>query len=552
MVAADMNISMRAGSFNYLEKHPERRISIFQNSYIVAITFTAGIGGLLFGYDTGVISGALLYIKEDFEQVKNSYFFQELIVAMALVGAIFGATIGGYINDVLGRKMAIIVADFCFAVGSLIMAIAPNPYVIIIGRFLVGLGVGAASVTAPVYIAEVSPSEIRGGLVGFNALMITGGQFLSFVINYALTKVPGTWRWMLGVAGSPAVNKKEAAANVLSKIYPSPRLEDEIEILEFHLEKEQKNKVKVNYSDVFKLKEIRVAFICGAGLQAFQQFTGISIVMYYSPIIIQLAGFKSNDAALFLSLIVSGLNAGGTILGIYLIDASGRKKLTLGSLSGVAIALTIFSVACFIIGHGNASQVYAWLAIVGLALYIIFFAPGMGPVPWAVNSEIYPEEYRGICGGMSATVNWICSVIMSISFLSVVDAIGLGGSFMILLGVTVVAIVFVIIYMPETKGLTFEECPTLKWQKGLGTKKSHILKTTPFHAQPRNPTRHCNPSSLSRSLNLFPPSWLLQHSLNANCLAAVGWKRNAATIFFVIIIRWLLSHSPALPLLHFL
>ncbi|XLR38107.1 hypothetical protein HN51_024891, partial [Arachis hypogaea] len=135
-----------------------------------------------------VISGALLYIKEDFEQVKNSYFFQELIVAMALVGAIFGATIGGYINDVLGRKMAIIVADFCFAVGSLIMAIAPNPYVIIIGRFLVGLGVGAASVTAPVYIAEVSPSEIRGGLVGFNALMITGGQFLSFVINYALTK----------------------------------------------------------------------------------------------------------------------------------------------------------------------------------------------------------------------------------------------------------------------------------------------------------------------------------------------------------------------------
>ncbi|RYR46740.1 hypothetical protein Ahy_A07g032528 [Arachis hypogaea] len=474
MVAADMNISMRAGSFNYLEKHPERRISIFQNSYIVAITFTAGIGGLLFGYDTGVISGALLYIKEDFEQVKNSYFFQELIVAMALVGAIFGATIGGYINDVLGRKMAIIVADFCFAVGSLIMAIAPNPYVIIIGRFLVGLGVGAASVTAPVYIAEVSPSEIRGGLVGFNALMITGGQFLSFVINYALTKVPGTWRWMLGVAGSPAVNKKEAAANVLSKIYPSPRLEDEIEILEFHLEKEQKNKVKVNYSDVFKLKEIRVAFICGAGLQAFQQFTGISIVMYYSPIIIQLAGFKSNDAALFLSLIVSGLNAGGTILGIYLIDASGRKKLTLGSLSGVAIALTIFSVACFIIGHGNASQVYAWLAIVGLALYIIFFAPGMGPVPWAVNSEIYPEEYRGICGGMSATVNWICSVIMSISFLSVVDAIGLGGSFMILLGVTVVAIVFVIIYMPETKGLTFEEVSNIWKEKAYGKDKNDI------------------------------------------------------------------------------
>ncbi|XP_025664591.1 inositol transporter 1-like [Arachis hypogaea] len=290
------------------------------------------------------------YEKDKEKKKKNS----ELIVAMALVGAIFGATIGSYINDALGRKMAIVVANFCFAVGSLIMAITLNPCVIIIGHFLVGLGVGAASVTALVYIAEVSPSEIRGGLVGFNALMIIGGQFLSFVINYGLTKV----------------------------------LEDEIEILEFHLEKEQKNKVKVNYSYVFKLKDIRVAFICGAGLQAFQQFIGISIVLYYCPIIIQLAGFKSNNAALFFSLIVSGLNAGGTILGIYLIDASGRKMLTLGSLLGVAIALTILSVACFIIGHVNASQVYAWLAIVGLALYIIFFAPGMGLVPWAVNSEI--------------------------------------------------------------------------------------------------------------------------------------------------------------------
>ncbi|RYQ99219.1 hypothetical protein Ahy_B07g087120 [Arachis hypogaea] len=326
--------------------------------------------------NTGVISSALLYIKEDFKHVKNNYFFQELIVAMALVGAIFGATIGSYINDALGRKMAIVVANFCFAVGSLIMAITLNPCVIIIGHFLVGLGVGAASVTALVYIAEVSPSEIRGGLVGFNALMIIGGQFLSFVINYGLTKVLGTWRWMLGVTGSPAV------VQVVFMIFlpESPRW--------LYFKKEQKNKVKVNYSYVFKLKDIRVAFICGAGLQAFQQFIGISIVLYYCPIIIQLAGFKSNNAALFFSLIVSGLNAGGTILGIYLIDASGRKMLTLGSLLGVAIALTILSVACFIIGHVNASQVYAWLAIVGLALYIIFFAPGMGLVPWAVNSEI--------------------------------------------------------------------------------------------------------------------------------------------------------------------
>jgi len=363
-----MGMNMKAGSSGYLEMHPELKISMFQNPYILGTTFAAGIRGLLFGYDTGVISRALLYIKEDFKMVRNSSFIQELIVGMALLGAIFGAAIGGIVNDAWGRKTPTIISDINFIIGSLIMMVAPNPYVIIAGRLLVGLGVDMASVTAPVYIAEASPTEIRGGLVSANTLMITGGQFLSFVVNYGLTRVPGTWRWMLGLAGTPAIvqliimtflpesprwlymkNKKQEATCVLSKICPSPRLEDEIQILEDTLEKEDMSVVKVKYSDVFKSKEIRLAFICGAGLQAFQQFAGISIVMYYSPTIIQMAGFKSNQAALFLSLLVSGMNAAGTVVGIYLIDHLGRKKLALGSLSGVIGALTVLSVACYVI-----------------------------------------------------------------------------------------------------------------------------------------------------------------------------------------------------------
>ncbi|KAG4911363.1 hypothetical protein GLYMA_20G246500v4 [Glycine max] len=486
-----MGMSMRAGSSGYLEMHPERKITFFQNPYIVGITFAAGLGGLLFGYDTGVVSGALLYIKEDFELVRNSSFIQEVIVGMALIGAIFGAAIGGVINDHLGRKTATIIADICFGAGSVIMGLAGNPYVIIFGRFLVGLGVGSASVTAPVYIAEVSPSEIRGGLVSANTLMITAGQFLSFIVNYGLTRVPGTWRWMLGLSGFPAVlqfvlisflpesprwlymkNRREEAILVLSKIYSSPRLEDEIKILDDLLLQEPESKASVKYTDVFTNKEIRVAFTFGAGLQALQQFAGISIIMYYSPTIIQMAGFKSNQSALFLSLIVSGMNAAGTILGIYLIDLAGRKKLALGSLSGVLVSLIILSTSCYLMGHGNTGQTLGWIAILGLALYILFFAPGMGPVPWTVNSEIYPEEYRGLCGGMSATVNWICSVIMSTSFLSVVDAIGLGESFIILLVVSVIAIVFVIFLMPETKGLTFEEVAYIWKERAYGRDKT--------------------------------------------------------------------------------
>lgn len=155
----------------------------------MGLTAVAGIGGLLFGYDTGVISGALLYIKDDFEVVGQSSFLQETIVSMALVGAMIGAAAGGWINDAYGRKKATLLADIVFTIGAIVMAAAPNPYVLIAGRLLVGLGVGVASVTAPVYIAEASPSEIRGGLVSTNVLMITGGQFLSYLVNLAFTEM---------------------------------------------------------------------------------------------------------------------------------------------------------------------------------------------------------------------------------------------------------------------------------------------------------------------------------------------------------------------------
>lgn len=177
------------GSSGYLDAFPERRITYFSNGYVLGLTIVAGIGGLLFGYDTGVISGALLYIKDDFEEVKRSNFLQETIVSMAQVGAIIGAATGGWINDACGRKKATLFADVVFTAGSIVMAAAPDPYVLILGRLLVGLGIGVASVTAPVYIAEASPTEVRGGLVSTNVLMITGGQFLSYLVNLAFTEV---------------------------------------------------------------------------------------------------------------------------------------------------------------------------------------------------------------------------------------------------------------------------------------------------------------------------------------------------------------------------
>jgi len=202
-------------------------------------------------------------------------------------------------------------------------------------------------------------------------------------------------------------------------------------------------------------------------VQAFQQFTGINTVMYYSPTIVQMAGFHANQLALLLSLIVAGMNAVGTILGIYLIDNTGQKKLALSSLAGVIASLIMLSVA-FYKQSSSTNEVYGWLAVIGLGLYIGFFSPGMGPVPWTINSEIYPEEYRGICGGMAATVCWISNLIVSESFLSIAEAIGIASTFLIIAVIAVVAFLFVLLYVPETQGLTFDEVELIWKERAWG------------------------------------------------------------------------------------
>ncbi|GFP93399.1 inositol transporter 1 [Phtheirospermum japonicum] len=268
---------------------------------------------------------------------------------------------------------------------------------------------------------------------------------------------------------------KSEAIVVLSKIYDPLRLEEEIDQLATALEEERQRKSRVSYSDVFRSKDLRLAFLAGAGVQAFQQFTGINTVMYYSPIIVQMAGFSSNKLALLISLSAAFMNALGTVLGIYLIDHVGRRKLALSSLCGVTISLIILAVAFILAPSGSVNGLYnqyGWIAVVGLGLYIAFFAPGMGAVPWTINSEIYPEAYRGVCGGMSATVNWISNLIVAQSFLSVAEALGIGPTFFILAGVAVVAFAFVALLVPETKGLTFEEVEKIwkdrAWGHGYG------------------------------------------------------------------------------------
>lgn len=286
-------------------------------------------------------------------------------MSMAIAGAIIGAAVGGWMNDRFGRKCALMTADFLFFIGAVIMASAPNPALLIIGRVFVGIGVGMASFTSPLYISEASPAKIRGALVCTNAFLITGGQFLSYLINLAFTKAPGTWRWMLGIAGLPALlqfvlmiflpesprwlyrkGREQESEDILRRIYPAEDVENEIRDLKQSVDdeiKEQGSSQKINISQLCKTKSVRRALIAGVGLQILQQFVGINTVMYYSPSIIQLAGYASNQTALLLSLVTAGLNAFGSVVSIYFIDRSGRRKLLIISLSGVIVSLALLS-----------------------------------------------------------------------------------------------------------------------------------------------------------------------------------------------------------------
>ncbi|KAK1267498.1 putative inositol transporter 2 [Acorus gramineus] len=531
----------------------------WRHPYILRLALSAGIGGLLFGYDTGVISGALLYIRDDFSAVDKNTVLQETIVSMAVAGAIIGAGIGGWMNDKFGRKISILIADVLFFIGAIIMALAPTPGIIILGRIFVGLGVGMASMTAPLYISEASPARIRGALVSTNGLLITGGQFLSYLINLAFTKAPGTWRWMLGVAGLPALvqfvlmlmlpesprwlyrkGRVAEAEEILRKIYPAHEVEGEVDALRLSVQDEIAEEGAIGETNIFKKiykawtnVVVRRGLIAGITCQVAQQFVGINTVMYYSPTIVQLAGFASNKTALALSLITSGLNAVGSIVSMFFVDRVGRRKLLLYSLIGIVLCLGLLtgvfigaethspaigsletahfgnytcpeykaasnikwscmnclkaSSDCGFCAHdgdhllpgaclasnptvrtacrgehrmwytvGCPSR-FGWLAMMGLALYIISYSPGMGTVPWIINSEIYPLRYRGLCGGMAAVANWISNLIVTQTFLSLTKALGTAYTFLLFCVVSSVAFIAIYIVVPETKGLAFEE-----------------------------------------------------------------------------------------------
>jgi sugar porter (SP) family MFS transporter len=428
----------------------------------VAAAFAA-LGGLLFGYDTGVISGAVIFIKREFGLTT---FPQELVVSVVLVGAAIAALGGGKLSDRFGRRRTLIATSILFIVGSLLSAVAPSMTTLVFARLIVGLGIGLSSITVPVYISEVSPAGARGWLVSLFQLAITVGILAAYVVDYLLTH-GGAWRWMLGLGVIPG------ATLGLGMIYlpESPRwlakrgrLEHSLAVLQ----RIRMNDAEAELEEILQSSKVempgrwrellgpavRPALVIGIGLAIFQQITGINTVIYYAPAIILSAGIPSAAGAILATAGIGVVNVLMTLVSMRLIDRAGRRPLLLYGTTGMAVCLCILGSA-FRFSH--AGSALAWVAVITLMLYVASFAISLGPVFWLLIAEIYPLNVRGIAEGTAAATNWAANLLVSITFLSLLEALGPSKTFW-LYGVLAIASWFFSYYLvPETRGKTLEQ-----------------------------------------------------------------------------------------------
>lgn len=435
-----------------------------ETGFVFAAAAFAALGGLLFGYDTGVISGALIFIRSQFGL---STFQQELVVSVVLVGAAAGALSGGRLADTFGRRFMLLITALIFVAGALVCASAPSLAVLVIGRLIVGLGIGLACSTVPVYISEVSPPATRGWQVSLFQLAITIGILAAYLVDYAFSGSSG-WRWMLGLAVVPGAilglgmvrmpesprwlaehNQSELAHGVLARIRGGKNIESEWREIQETLAEGQESG---RFSDLFN-PSMRIALVIGIGLAIFQQVTGINTVIYYAPLIVQSAGISTASGAILATAGIGLVNVLMTIVAMWLIDHAGRRALLLVGIAGMIVSLGVLGFV-FRMPTGGA---LAWLAVITLMVYVASFAISLGPIFWLLIAEIYPLRVRGIAEGTAAGVNWAFNFLVSITFLTLVELLGPSLTFWVYALLAIASWLFSYYLVPETKGRTLEE-----------------------------------------------------------------------------------------------
>ncbi|MBE2974062.1 sugar porter family MFS transporter [Priestia megaterium] len=444
-----------------------------QHSFLRTIILVSTFGGLLFGYDTGVINGALPYMSES-DQLNLNSFTQGLVTSALLFGAAFGAVVGGRLADYNGRRKTILYLAILFFVSTIGCTISPNAAVMILCRFLLGLAVGGASVTVPTYLAEMSPAESRGKMVTQNELMIVTGQLLAFTFNAIIGNMlgenPHVWRYMLPIAAIPAVflffgmlrvpesprwlvskGKNDEALTVLQKIRENKRAKSELQEIESAYEKEAKME-KATFKDLTTPWVRRVVFL-GIGIAVVQQITGVNSIMYYGTEILKDAGFQT-EAALIGNIGNGVISVLATFVGIWLLGKVGRRPMLITGLVGTTTALLLIGIFSLVF-EGSAALPYIVLALT--ITFLAFQQGAISPVTWLMLSEIFPLRLRGLGMGVTVFCLWGINFLVGLTFPVLLASIGLSTTFFVFVVLGIGAILFVKKFLPETKGLTLEE-----------------------------------------------------------------------------------------------
>ncbi|MGW4340625.1 sugar porter family MFS transporter [Rhodococcus koreensis] len=436
------------------------------------VVVVATFGGLLFGYDTGVINGALAPLKED---LGLSSFTEGFVVSILIIGAAFGALTGGYLSDRYGRRHNILVLAIVFVIGTLGCVLAPSWQIFALFRFILGLAVGGASATVPVYLAEVAPTERRGGIVCRNEVMVVVGQFAAFVVNAIIfnvwgESVQGIWRVMLLVAVLPAIalfvgmlrmpesprwlvsqGREGDALAVLRQIRSPERAEAEMgEVHRLAAEEEQ---AKTAGAIDLGVRWIRRLVSIGAGLGIAQQFTGINSIMYYGTQLLSDAGFSASSA--IIANTFNGLfSVIGMTIGLLLMNKIDRRKMLIAGFVATTTFHLLVGLSARLLPDGDAKS---YLILTFVVLFVFSMQATIGPLVWVILSEIFPLKIRSLAIGVSVFALWIANAVVAWAFPPVVQALGIANTFFAFAVLGVGAIWFVARAVPETRGTSLEE-----------------------------------------------------------------------------------------------
>jgi MFS transporter, SP family, major inositol transporter len=440
-------------------------------SRLYLITIVASLGGLLFGYDTGVINGALLYMSRE---LHLSAADQGLITSTLLFGAALGALLAGRIADAIGRRQSILIIACVFILGTISCSLAPERTSLSVFRFILGLAVGGASVVVPTYLAEMAPAERRGRIITLNELMIVSGQLLAFGINAAigaaLGEHAGIWRWMLAVAVLPAValfagmlfmpqsprwlvskGRVDEAVQVLRRVRPGGAVQAELQEIEQLAVREQD--ARMSATAILATRWTRTLLLIGVGIGVVQQVSGVNSIMYYGTQILSQSGLGDRGAlvANVLNGVVSVL---ATFVGIALIGRITRRRMLLIGLTGTTIALLSLAVVSALF---EPSPALAYLVLLCMVLFLTFQQGFTSPVTWVLLSEMFPLKARGLSMGSATLVLWLANFCIALVFPSMVARLGISITFLGFVALGLGSLLFSARYAPETSQRSLEQ-----------------------------------------------------------------------------------------------